>query len=241
MVTASQHIAAVPAQFYALGSRALRRVGRTFGASITPLNVVFVALDISGYGRRSERDQADLRRRLYEAVKALRERVGCRITTFGVLDRGDGVLVLLPGTVDMLRVLEDGLPALARKVAEDNRWRPPGGLMKLRCVIHKGPADRDRKGWMGREVNLVFRLIDSETLRMAQLEKESTPVVVAMTKVFYDEALGKLDKDEQRLHNLIKQFWDGELGERYFKVKETEQSAWVAAVGGQQVSVPVNT
>ncbi len=212
MVTASQHIAAVPAQFYALGSRALRRVGRTFGASITPLNVVFVALDISGYGWRSERDQADLRRRLYEAVKALRERVGCRIT----------------------------MPALARKVAEDNRWRPPGGLMKLRCVIHKGPADRDRKGWMGREVNLVFRLIDSETLRMAQLEKESTPVVVAMTKVFYDEALGKLDKDEQRLHNLIKQFWDGELGERYFKVKETEQSAWVAAVGGQQVSVPVN-
>jgi class 3 adenylate cyclase len=235
MVTASQHIAAVPAQFRTLGSRAVRRVGRWIRKSNKPLTVIFVALDISGFGRRSASDQAELRRRLYGGVKILRRSIGYPIT-FGVRDRGDGLLVLLPGTVDTLRVLEDGLPALARKVDEDNRSKPLCDPMKLRCVIHKGPASRDQWDWMGDEVNLVFRLIDSETLRKAQHEEKRTPLVVAMTNVIYDEALRKLGKDEQRLHNLIKRFWDRELGERDFKVKETERTAWVAAVGGQQGS-----
>lgn|SRR6266536_1127093 len=239
MVTASQHIAAVPAQFLTLGGRIVRRVGRSLGASFAPRTVTFVALDISGYAQYSGDDQAELRKRLYEGVKVLRHSVGCPITTFGVLDRGDGVLVLLPGTVDTLRVLEDGLPALAKKVDHDNRFKR-GGSMKLRGVIHKGPAKRDKWGWVGNEVNLVFRLIDSETLRAAQLDEKGTPVVVAMTNVIYDDALRKLGQDAQRLHNLIKRCWDRELGERDFKVKETERRAWVAAVGGQQVSVPVN-
>jgi hypothetical protein len=208
------------------------------GLANRPRNVIFVALDISGYGRRSEGDQAALRKRLYDGVKTLQRSVGSPIT-FGVLDRGDGVLVLLPGTVGTLRVLEHGLPALASKVDRDNRSSPQSNQMKLRCVIHRGPADRDKKGWMGNGVNLVFRLIDSETLRKAQLEEEKTSVVVALTNVIYDEALGKLDRNKQRLHNHIKQFWGCDLCERDFKVKETEQSAWVAAIGGQQERVMV--
>jgi hypothetical protein len=51
-------------------------------------------------------------------------------------------------------------------------WFERGDAMLLRCVIHRGHARRDRWGWGGDDVNLVFRLLDSRTWKLRRKRDE---------------------------------------------------------------------
>lgn len=209
-------------------SRLHHRLNRMIRRNYTVDRVMFVALDIARFAKTDGATQSELRRRLYGAVQIVKNNTAS--STYEVLDRGDGVLVLLPDRADLMRLLETAIPAVARKVREDNE-KTPATAMQLRCVVHKGRAQRDRWGWVGQEINLVFRLIDSPALRQ-RLKKARTPLVVALSRAAYDEALSQFDKDEQRLHNQLKPTWEDEPKELPVRVKETREFAWVAAVAG---------
>lgn len=203
-----------------------RRLLRAALLTETPREVTFVALDIVGFGRRDSEDQARLRRRLFSAVKVIRQ----RLISYGVLDRGDGVLVLLPGATDTMRLLGVALPDLANRIAAGNR-EPHGDKMILRCVIHKGLAQRDRWGWVGEDVNLVFRLLDSRTLKLRLLRGDQrSPLTVALSEAVYRDACDQTE-DEQALQNRIKSSWHEALTRHTVRAKEFEQQAWTASVG----------
>ena len=172
-----------------------------------------------------------LRQRLFSAVKAIKRGLG-NLISYDVLDRGDGVLVLLPGSTDILRMLDEALPGLAAQVGDQNRWAGDAGRMVLRCVLHRGQARRDRWGWVGEDVNFVFRLLDSRTLKL-RLRRwgHSAPVTVALSEALYRDACERIE-DEQRLQNSIKSRWDDALVAYSFRAKEVEQTAWIASVGG---------
>lgn len=232
IVTASQSLATARTQVATVVTRLGRRLIRAAYLAESPRDVTFVAFDIVGYGRRDLRDQVRLRRRLFTAVKVIKHELG-NLISYDVLDRGDGVLVLLPGTTDIVRMLQQAVPGLARSVAEDNRLASPEAKMILRCAIHKGRAQRDKWGWVGEDVNLVFRLLDSRTLKLRLVRKDhSSPVTVALSEAIYREACAGIDNDEQQFLNCIKSNWHDALTEHAFRAKEVEQRAWVASVGG---------
>jgi class 3 adenylate cyclase len=212
-----------------VATRLVRRLARTVNLTETPRVVTFVALDIMGFGSRTTYDQEQLRRRLFAAVKVIRHGLG-NLIPYDVLDRGDGVVVLLPGATDALRMLDETMPGLARRVREDNDVIG-NRRMFLRCVIHRGEAQRDRWGWVGHDVNLVFRLLDSQTLRARRRDDEESPLTVALSAAIHRE-LCDLLSDEQMLENHIKLLWKHSLVQETFEVKEIRPStAWIASIG----------
>ncbi|WP_306205128.1 nucleotidyl cyclase domain-containing protein [Actinoplanes sp. RD1] len=209
-------------------------LARRAGLDERPRAVVLVGLDITGFGRRAFADQRRLRRRLYAAVGALRSGLG-RIIPHDVLDRGDGVLLLLPGGTDPLRVVRTALPALARQVDDGNRGAGDATML-LRCVVHTGHAQRDRWGWVGDDVNLVFRLLDSRTLKLRRREHPAA-LTVALSEPFHrlacERLAGPAPADAgQDLQNLVKELWHDKLTQDTFRVKEFEETAWTAAITG---------
>jgi hypothetical protein len=191
--------------------------------------VTLVAFDIVGFGRRGADQQAQARRRLFATATLIKHRLGGRLA-YGVLDRGDGVLIVLPPSVDSLRLLGQVLPDIAESIDAGNR-ADGSDTMILRCVVHKGHAERDRWGWVGEDVNMVFRLLDSRTLRLRRRERDQrSPVTVALSEAIYRDACNGLN-DDQLLENEIKDKWHDSLERHLFKVKDFERHAWVASVG----------
>nr|WP_296067273.1 hypothetical protein [uncultured Actinoplanes sp.] len=200
---------------------------RTANLTEPPRDVTFVALDIVGFGRHTSPEQAALRRRLFDAVKAIKR----GLISYDVLDRGDGVLILLPAVTDMLRLLDKTLPGLADRLDAENR-ADENDKMILRCVIHRGKAQRDRWGWVGEDVNLVFRLLDSRTLKKRLPTGDNrSPVTVALSEALYRDACKRVGGDDQLFHNRIKAGWHDSLTRYTFRAKELDQHAWVASVG----------
>ncbi|WP_305788991.1 hypothetical protein [Symbioplanes lichenis] len=217
-----------------MATRLAGRLARLAGRDERPRAVVLVGLDITGFGRRAFEDQRRLRRRLYAAVGVLRAGLG-RPVPHDVLDRGDGVLLLLPGGTDPLRVIRTALPALARSVDDGNRGAGEATML-LRCVVHVGHAQRDRWGWVGDDVNLVFRLLDSRTLKLRRREHPAA-LTVALSEPFHRLAAERLTggapaDDDQDLRNLVKEVWQDRLTRDTFRVKEFEETAWTASVAG---------
>jgi len=229
MVTEPQVLGIARTLVAIVATRLGRRLLRAARLTEKPRDVTFVALDIAGFGRRTSHEQAKLRQRLFSAASLLKHRLGSPLS-YGVLDRGDGVLVLLAAATETLRVLRVALPAGASRISADNRANG-GDKMVLRCALHKGQAQRDRWGWVGSDVNIVFRLLDSRALRI-QLDQRDhrSPMTVALSEAIYHDARTGID-DEQLFENVIKSTWHDTLARRTFKTKEVEQQAWVASVG----------
>lgn len=215
-------------QLSTLTTRVIRRLVRAVNLTETPRDVTFVALDIVAFGRRASLEQERLRRRLFSAVRVIRHGLG-NLISYDVLDRGDGVMMLLPGTTDTLRILNEAMPGLADRVGADNK-SGENGTMLLRCVIHRGQAQRDRWGWVGDDVNLVFRLLDSRTVKLQRQRRvQPSPVTVVLTEAFYRAACDLIE-DEQELQNSIKSWWHDGLSRHTIRAKEVEQTAWIASV-----------
>lgn len=235
-MTQPQTLGIARTQLATVVTRLGRRLVRAAFLTESPRDVAFVALDIVGFGKRDSHEQALLRRRLFSAVKVVKQGLG-NLISYDVLDRGDGVLVLLPGTTDTLRLLNEALPRVANRVGADNR-ASKSDKMILRCVIHKGQAQRDRWGWVGADVNLVFRLLDSRTLKLRLLHGDHrSPVTVALSEALYRDACARIE-DEQELQNRIKLNWHEALMKHTFRAKEVEQHAWVASVGVDTSTTP---
>lgn len=216
-------------QLVILTRRLHGRLIRTVLRSEPSRAVTLVAFDIVGFGKRQSDEQARVRRRLFATADLIKNRLGGRLA-YGVLDRGDGVLVVLPTSVDPLHLLGEVLPDVAESIDDDNRVSG-GDTMILRCVIHKGEAERDRWGWVGQDVNLVFRLLDSRTLRLRRKERgRRSPVTVALSEAIYRDACERLG-DRAALENEIGKRWHDSLEKHLFRVKDFKQHAWVASVG----------
>ena len=202
--------------------RAGEHVLRAVVATGSPRSVVFLALDIVGFARLGDREQLDRRKWLYTAVDRIQDSLAGR-AAYDVLDRGDGMLVLLPGDTNLIRLFEESIPDLADWISDQRGTR-------MRCALHKGNVQRDHRGWVGKQINIVFRLIDSPLLRK-QRKGSDAALLVAMTDAVYREASQCLrDLDEQRYRNLFRKGWASEAQKVQVQFKESDFAAWVAPV-----------
>jgi hypothetical protein len=132
-----------------------------------PENMTILVTDLEAFGRLRNPQQVAVRRSMYENLEEAFRISGIPWQSCTREDRGDGVLMLVPGTVSRVRVLARVLPAIVDKTAAAGAgdWQLPP--TKMRMALHSGDVHRDGHGFAGADLNQAFRLVESEELRHA--------------------------------------------------------------------------
>jgi hypothetical protein len=141
---------------------------------------VCVAVDLEGYGQRTDEGQE----RAQDGLVALLDAVWAdAVGATGVhrQPNGDGEVALLgPGigaevVVPVLRALEGGLRAA-------NRRGEPGERLRLRVAAHVGPGRPARNGFAGGGVVRCCRVLGSRTLREQLRDTPGADLAVALSE-----------------------------------------------------------
>jgi hypothetical protein len=127
------------------------------------------AVDIAGF-TESYRDD-DIRLYLHEELYEFLERAfdasGIPWARCFHEDRGDGALIVVPPDVASKGII-DPLPERLRSlIRRHNHVSCQAAGIQLRAAAHIGPVEHDGHGFVGTDINLLFRMLDARPLRAA--------------------------------------------------------------------------
>jgi tetratricopeptide (TPR) repeat protein len=153
-----------------------------------PVHRTILALDIEGYTRPDRRDSDRLRMRsaLYNLLEQGLGRARVAPGEYLCSDQGDGILVLFSAAVPKTRLLPWLILRLAAGLNRYNRTAIPRLRLRLRVVLHAGEVASDEHGHASKDLNLTFRLLDSDALR-SPLAKARTSLVLLVSQSIYDD------------------------------------------------------
>lgn len=145
-----------------------------------------ISVDARGSGQYSDAEKPLMRRHVYEVLETAFAQAGVGRNAVHLEDRGDGVLISVPGRIAVARLLGLWMTELHEKLRLDNRRerRPLG----LRVAMHVGPVRHDSEGICGDAVNLACGLADSSVARHL-LEREQADLVLAVSDSLYREVV----------------------------------------------------
>src|SRR6266542_621482 len=153
-----------------------------------PVHRTILALDIEGSTRPDRRDSDRLRMRsaLYRLLEQALDRAQIERGDYQCTDQGDGILVLFSPEVPKTRVLPWLILRLAAGLNRYNRTATPRCGLRLRAVVHAGEVTSDAHGHASKDLNLTFRLLDSDLLR-GYLANASTSLVLLVSDPIYSD------------------------------------------------------
>ncbi|MDR6319984.1 macro domain-containing protein [Actinoplanes couchii] len=122
-------------------------------------------IDVAGYGRRSARAKTDVQQRVSALVTEVLRDQGLRLDQTYHHGTGDGMVVFLPGEIEVHRALVRLLRCATEVLAEDNQRYQD--RMRLRMAVVIGPIGPAAIGFSGDAIVEAGRLVDSDTLRAA--------------------------------------------------------------------------
>ncbi|MGW1207143.1 hypothetical protein [Streptomyces cyaneofuscatus] len=145
-----------------------------------------ISVDARGSGQYGDAEKPLMRRQIYEVLDTAFAQAGVGRNAVHLEDRGDGVLISVPGRIAVARLLGLWMTELHEKLRLDNRRerRPLG----LRVAMHVGPVRHDSEGISGDAVNLACGLADSSVARHL-LEREQADLVLAVSDSLYREVV----------------------------------------------------
>jgi hypothetical protein len=127
------------------------------------------AVDIAGFTRPSRDD--DIRRHVHEQLYEMQRKAfdGAGIPWAGCWheDRGDGTLVVLPPGLSGQGLVGSVPERLRGLVRRHNHVSCDTARIQLRTAAHVGLVEHDGHGFVGSDVNLLFRMLDSGALKRA--------------------------------------------------------------------------
>ena len=182
------------------------------------------AVDVVAFNGRQRDDDIQLyiHKSLYEMLQAAFDRSD--VPWFGCVreDRGDGVLVVVPPTIPVagMVTMPDRLRVLVRR---HNHVSSDAAQVQLRVAMHIGSVHHDGHGFVGRDVSLLFRLLDARALKRLLSESGADVGFIASGNM-YENVIRRQPSlvdlaPFQRLH---------------VRVKETRTYAWACTPGIQK-------
>jgi AAA ATPase domain len=153
-----------------------------------PVHRTILALDIEGSTRPGRRDVDRLRMRaaLYHLLERCLRRAGVQPAEYQRSDQGDGVLVLLSPEIPKTRVLPGLILRLAAGLDRYNRSASAASRLRLRAVMHAGEIASDAHGHASKDLNLTFRLLDSDLLRDCLANAPTSLVLLVSDSIHSD-------------------------------------------------------
>jgi hypothetical protein len=180
-----------------------------------------VVVDVEGFAdqRRTNLHQVAVRAGLYRALKRAFRRVKVPWNGCYREDRGDGVFLLAPAEITKSRFITALPDALIAALGEHNRRHGPEEQIRLRMALHAGEINYDQHGVTAVAINLAFRLVNAEPLKLALAESRGILAIIT-SSWFFDE--------------VIRNSTSGDLS-RYvptrIAVKETTTTGWIHLPG----------
>jgi class 3 adenylate cyclase len=126
-----------------------------------------VVVDIEGFGKRTIPLQESLSAAMYEVVATAFGDVGVDWQSVVKLDRGDGILMLVPVSANSVTLAGRFVDALNEGLREKSRMFSAEHQMRMRVALHQGNCHQNANGWIGEAINTASRLVDSAGLRAA--------------------------------------------------------------------------
>ena len=145
------------------------------------------AVDIAGFTRPDRDDDIRLylHEKLYEFLGKAFDDSGVPWASCWSEDRGDGALVVIPPDIPgqgVIDPLPDRLRALVRR---HNHFSREAARLQLRIAAHIGPVDHDGYGFVGTDVNLLFRMLEARPLKRA-LADSGADLALVVSDYVYD-------------------------------------------------------
>ncbi|ROQ89014.1 class 3 adenylate cyclase [Streptomyces sp. 2132.2] len=129
-------------------------------------------VDLEGFNKRNEVEQAYLRRSLYSLVDRVATAAGAGSGERQQSDLGDAVMELIDDTVPVVDLLRALLQVLPADLNAYNRVASGSARIRLRLVLATVRVDMRERGWAGDgEFVHAYRLLDADLLRTALRER----------------------------------------------------------------------
>jgi hypothetical protein len=178
-----------------------------------PFPATAFVVDFRGFGKLTNPQQLDARRRLYRRMTDAFDRGQVPWQSCACEDRGDGMLVLAPASVPKPLLLGGVLAELVRS-------RDDADASQLRVAVHTGDIHHDGHGFVGSDVNEAFRLANAAPLREA-LRRTTAGCAILVSDVLYRGIVrhGYGDLDPRAYHAVS------------VREKETDTVAWLTVPG----------
>jgi hypothetical protein len=149
-------------------------------ASHAPLWIM--AIDIHGFGHALH-EYGAMRERLFEDVDEALDFANIKAHT-QIADRGDSLSALVPMEHAPLGSVLGFLLHLQRLTCRQGTRVPE---LRLRVALSQGTARISEMGWIGSDLNQVFRLLDAAAFRDLMAKDSSVLLAVAIAQHTYDE------------------------------------------------------
>jgi len=189
-----------------------------------------LAVDIAGFNR-PERDDV-IRRYLHEQlhtmVRMACDDSGVPSASCCYEDRGDGIFAVIPPTISVKGLIDPFPEKLRGLIRRHNHICCDAARIQLRAAVHIGPVDHDGYGFIGTDVNHLFRILEARPLKR-QLTDSGAELTMAVSDYVYQ--------------NLIRRYPSLAYPDAFrafrFQTKETRGKAWTylpRSVHGGRVS-----
>ncbi|MDO0913668.1 hypothetical protein QQM39_23360 [Streptomyces sp. DT2A-34] len=145
-----------------------------------------ISVDARRSGAYDDVDKPRMRARIYRVLETAFGHAKVARDVVHTEDRGDGVLLSVPGRIAASRLLGLWLIEVHEKLRDENRdLAVPLGL---RIGMHVGPVRHDDRGISGRAVDLACRLADSPVARQL-LDAEKADLVLVTSQSLYEDVV----------------------------------------------------
>jgi hypothetical protein len=197
---------------------------------MTPRSTYYamVIVDIEQFGRRKNSDQHWLRRQMYDVLEAAAIQAGIPWSECHRVDRGDGVIILVPASVAKEVITEGFVRELDTELATYARRSGASVAMRMRVALHAGDVVRDAEGWVNAELNTACRLVDLPALRDALEQVPSARLALIVSDMWFKAVVrhdpGAVDHRDYRLVPIT--------------TKELDDWAWIHVPGHPRPDLP---
>ncbi len=127
------------------------------------------AVDIAGFTSPGRDDEIRLylHEELYEVLEKAFDGSGIPWASCFHEDRGDGALIVVPPGVACKGIIDPLPERLRGLIRRHNHVSCQAAGIQLRAAAHIGPVEHDGHGFVGSDINLLFRMLEARPLKRA--------------------------------------------------------------------------
>ncbi len=144
------------------------------------------AVDIVGFTGPGRDDEIRLylHGELYEVLEKAFDGSGVPWARCFREDRGDGALIVVPPGV-ACKGLIDPLPERLRGlIRRHNHVSCQAAGIQLRVAVHVGPVEYDGHGFVGSDINLLFRMLEARPLKRALVSSGAELALIVSDEIY---------------------------------------------------------